>query len=237
MPLPGKRSRDETGGSDEYDQSSSDGSIIIPLPLENDITPKAPRQYDRQAPRHYGKLFEDFDQDRRSISEASSSRSQRSSRSKASSPSKKQRNAALEEETGYDIYSFAQFPDWQPELLKNLKRDLNIIQRGNRIVPMRLKDKVRLFEALYQCTLTRRKIATLDEYAYYDEHNASVLSAAVQYQYPDQDFVDDMVERAALCLSENEAEASWNMDVHAPLLTWTFRKEKIASRLTDYRYW
>ncbi|KAG5745896.1 hypothetical protein H9Q70_011411 [Fusarium xylarioides] len=236
MPLPAKRRHRETDGSDEYEQSSSDGSIINSRPLEDDTTPKAPRQYDKQAPRQYGKLFQDSDQDGHSTSEASSSRSRRSSRSKASSPSKKQRNAALEEETGHDIYSFAQFREWQPEPLKNLKHDLHLIQRGNRIIPIDLKDKVKLIETLDQRILTRRKIATLDEYAYYDKNNASVLSAAVQYQYPDQGFVDDMVQRAALCLSENEAEASWNMDVHGPLLTWVFRKEKRVSRFTDYRY-
>ncbi|KAL3596037.1 hypothetical protein FPOAC2_10407 [Fusarium poae] len=219
MPLPGKgkgngkRPR-EVNDSDEYDQSSSDGSNIIPQALQDDTTPRAPKQY--------GRLFQDLDHDGYSTSGASSSRSQsqRSSRSKASSPSKKQRGAALEEETGYDIQTFGQFEHWQPESLKILRRDLQRIQRGIQIVPVDLKDQ----------------FATLDEFTYHDNTKASLLSSAVQYRYPARDFIDGMVEDAALCFTENDSEASWNMDVHGPLLAWVFRKEKRSRRLTDYQY-
>lgn len=40
---------------------------------------------------------------------------------------------------------------------------------------------------------------------------------------------------AAICLDEGEGESSWNLDVHAPLLSWVFRQKR--SRLVDYRYW
>ncbi|KAH6964927.1 hypothetical protein EDB82DRAFT_435187 [Fusarium venenatum] len=136
------------------------------------------------------------------------------------SPSEKQRGAALDEETGYDMQTFIQFEHWQPETLKILRHDLHRIQRGNRIVPIDLK----------------AQFATLDELTYYDNPKASLLSSSVQYRYPTQDFIDGIIEDATLCFTENDSEASWNMDVHGPLLTWVFRKDKRGQRLTDYQY-
>lgn len=69
------------------------------------------------------------------------------------SPSEKQRGAALDEETGYDMQTFIQFEHWQPETLQNLRHDLHRIQRGNRIVPIDLKAQVR--KALQSSQLKR----------------------------------------------------------------------------------
>lgn len=129
-----KRHREEEIEEDQFDQSTSDGSNFPSPPLIDETTPRAPRQY--------GRLFQDLDNDTSSASQASSPKSQASSRSKASSPSKRQRHAALEDETGHDIFSFAQHDNWQPDILKTLKSDLHRIQRGNRIAPIELKDQV-----------------------------------------------------------------------------------------------
>lgn len=109
---------------------SDDGSDIISQSFaEEDATPKAPKRR--------GRLYHD-------ISSASdvSSRSGHSSASKASSPSKQQRDAARED-TGYRILSIERYEDWQPKSLKDMRKVLEDIDRGNRIVPASRKDEVK----------------------------------------------------------------------------------------------
>lgn len=125
-----KRHRENEIEGDRFDQSTSGGSNFLSPPLIDETTPRAPRQY--------GRLFQDLDHDTSSTLPASASKSQTSSRSKASSPSEKQSHAALEDETGHDIFSFAQHDNWQPNVLKTLKSDLHRIQRGNRVAPTSL---------------------------------------------------------------------------------------------------
>ncbi|RMJ03461.1 hypothetical protein BHE90_004901 [Fusarium euwallaceae] len=56
-----------------------------------------------------------------------------------------------------------------------------------------------------------------------------------EWQYPPPSLVQDTLKRAAQCLDEREGESSWNLEVHAPLLTWVFRRQG-QDPLIDYRY-
>lgn len=50
-------------------------------------------------------------------------------------------------------------------------------------------------------------------------------------------WVERIFDRAADYLKENEAEAGWNADIHAPILSWVFRKEDLEPQFLDYMYW
>ncbi|KAF5674088.1 hypothetical protein FCIRC_7857 [Fusarium circinatum] len=199
MSSPTKRPRSVSDdGSDGLSQSF----------VEDDVTPKAPKRR--------GRLYHD-------ISSASdvSSRSGRSSTSKASSPSKQQRDAAGED-TGYRVVSIERYEDWQPESLKEMRRVLENIDRGNRIVPASRKDEFRK---------TR-----FPEISFFDAASESSLPSGVDWRWPGMSWVDRIFDRAADYLEENEAEAGWNADIHAPILSWVFRKEELEPQFLDYMY-
>ncbi|KAF4425275.1 hypothetical protein F53441_14158, partial [Fusarium austroafricanum] len=107
---------------------SDDGSdYLSQYFVEDEMTPKAPKRR--------GRLYHDIS----SASEASSN-SRHSSRSKASSPSKQQRDAAGEE-AGYQVVSIERYEDWQPESLKEMRRILEDIAHGIRIIPASRRDE------------------------------------------------------------------------------------------------
>ncbi|KAG7404129.1 hypothetical protein Forpe1208_v015620 [Fusarium oxysporum f. sp. rapae] len=173
-----------------------------------DETPRAPSF--RQRLRQYQDAFP-------SSSPSRTSSVSRSSISNASSPTKQQRNAALLS-TGYKHYTFVQNPDWQPEPLKRLKKKLEQINNGEKLIPMELKDQVA------DCSV--------GDAVFFD--TAETTTSKTAWRYPDAYFVDEILDRAAVCLSENEGESSWNMEIHAPILKWVFPFRQ--SNLCQVRY-
>ncbi|EXA29073.1 hypothetical protein FOVG_19391 [Fusarium oxysporum f. sp. pisi HDV247] len=208
-----KNKRQRTNGDTEADDDGDgfSGNNIFPSEFVDLNTPKARLQY--------GQLYQSLET--RSSSLASRSRSRHSSNSRTSSPTKQQRNAALQS-TGYEVLSFVRFPDWQPNSLEQVKDELRRISCGEEILPIGLRGR------LFGKTGFTKSV-------FFDD-TGPALTSTRQYRYPDVEFVEDLLERAAVCLDENEGEASWNMDVHNPLLAWAFRQNNRRGRLVDYRY-
>ncbi|KAH8656461.1 hypothetical protein BGZ61DRAFT_372283 [Ilyonectria robusta] len=151
-----------------------------------------------------------------------SSTSNHSSVSHQSSAKRQRRNAGLQE-TGFKPVSFELDCDLQPESLRALCQQLTKIGDGSKIIPTELREM--------KLTLVQLIGANIPDGAYFDANDAHGLP---QWRYPSLDLAQEIVTRAALCLDEGEGESSWNMDVHAPLLSWVFRQKR--SRLVDYRY-
>ncbi|KAF4454078.1 hypothetical protein F53441_3363 [Fusarium austroafricanum] len=96
-------------------------------------------------------------------------------------------------------------PDWQPEPLKWLKKKLEEVNNGEKLIPIKFKQQ------FADCSG--------GDAIFFD---GSETTSKTPWQYPDADFVDGILDRAAVCLSENEGESSWNMEIHAPILKWVF---------------
>ncbi|KAM6513561.1 hypothetical protein FALCPG4_015954 [Fusarium falciforme] len=212
---PKKRRRDEESDMASQDEVS-DGIACNPL----DLTPRASQLG--------GRLFRDqchveepdatsnLSRASSSISQHSSA-SQRSSVSGQSSPSKQARNAELQK-TGFKPVSFSLQKDQQPPSLKAICQGLTRIGHGEKLFPDTL----------------RGELADTDipDSSFYNTNDASQKCA---WQYPPPSLVQDTLERAAQCLDEREGESSWNLEVHAPLLAWVFRRQS-QNPLIDYRY-
>ncbi|KAL2669756.1 hypothetical protein Neosp_015201 [[Neocosmospora] mangrovei] len=209
-----KRRRDE-----ESDMASQhellDGITGNPL----DLTPRASQlgsrlfrdQYHVEEP----DLTSNLSRASSSISHHSSA-SQRSSVSGQSSPSKQARNAELQK-TGFKPVSFSLQQDQQPLSLKAIRQGLTRISHGEKLFPDTL----------------RGQLADTDipDSSFYSTNGAPRKG----WNYPPPSLVQDTLERAAQCLDEREGESSWNLEVHAPLLAWVFRRES-QKPLIDYRY-
>ncbi|GKU14522.1 unnamed protein product [Fusarium langsethiae] len=186
---------------------SDDGSDAISQSfVEDDVTPKAPKRRER--------LYHEI-----SSTSETSSRSRNSSRSKVSSPSKQQRDAAGEE-TGYRVVSIERYEDLQPESLKEMRRVLEDIDYGIGIIPANRKDEFQR--------------SRFPEAAFFDAALATNLPSGVDWRWPEMLWVDDLFDRAAEYMEENEAEAGWNIGIHAPILEWIFHKDKPQPRFLDY---
>ncbi|KAI3574027.1 hypothetical protein IWW34DRAFT_752991 [Fusarium oxysporum f. sp. albedinis] len=206
LDMPASNKKRPRPSDDESDDDQDDATVFSqPDP---DPTPKAKQFRDRL---HKNK--ETFS----GSPSRSSSTSQHSSISNASSPTKQQRNASLQE-TGYKSFSFTNHPDWQPEQLTKLRMELEKINNGEKIISDEIKSQ---FDG-----------CNIPNFAFFDKDNPP---ATANWRYPDADFVDDILERAALCLDEGEGESSWNVDVHAPILRWIF-PSRPQSKLLHYRY-
>ncbi|KAL5585842.1 hypothetical protein FOVSG1_013534 [Fusarium oxysporum f. sp. vasinfectum] len=203
-PSPKKRSRT----SQDVDDDKDDDGSVFSQNAADQTTPRAIQFRDRL------KQHQDT-YPPGSPSGTSSELSRPSSISNASSPTKQQRNAALQE-TGYKAFSFTLHEDWQPESLKQLKSDLEKINGGEKLIPVELKTQ----------------LPNVSDFTFFDEDHAPKTPP---YRYPDPDFVSDILERAALCLSENEGESSWNFSVHGPILSWVF-PSRSRSNLLHFRY-
>ncbi|KAJ3531693.1 hypothetical protein NM208_g8768 [Fusarium decemcellulare] len=152
-----------------------------------------------------------------SASNRSASLSSRSvSISNRSSPTKQFRNAEMQE-TGFNVGSFRL--DQHPESLKTLRIRLRDIGSGYAILPASL----------------RRELSDSDSeippYAFKTDQETQVDG-----NLPSLSWVQKLVKRAAECLIDREGEASWNADVHAPILEHVFRSDRFrSSGLGDFR--
>ncbi|KAJ3545985.1 hypothetical protein NM208_g2239 [Fusarium decemcellulare] len=163
-----------------------------------------------KAPKRRGRLYHAI----RSASETSS-RSRNSSRSKVSSPLKQQRDATGEE-SGYRIVSIKRYEDLQPDSLKEMRRVLEDIEYG-------IRDPKDEFQK-----------SKFPQTAFFDAALATNLPSGVDWRWPDMSWVDGLFDRVAEYLEENEAEAGWNIGIHAPIHDWTFHKDKPRPRFLDY---
>ncbi|KAH8672252.1 hypothetical protein BGZ61DRAFT_362441 [Ilyonectria robusta] len=156
-----------------------------------------------------------------SHSVATSSRSGRSkqdSASNRSSPSKQLRNAEMND-TGFTVGSFVLEP--QPESLRKLRIELRDFGAGYGVCPASMKDEM------------LAKDPELPRYAF-DNTEAPCPSASTM---PPFDWVEDLVRRANKCRIDRECEASWNGDVHAPILEQVFRAGRFSSiDMVDFRW-
>ncbi|KAG8418946.1 hypothetical protein J3459_011866 [Metarhizium acridum] len=179
--------------------------IVLESDIELDRTPRAK------------KSTSIFDLDDRSISLGDSTPSRASSKaskaSRNSSPRKQFRNAELQQ-TGFRTASFKD--EIQSPSLKQLRRDLIGIQRGDRILPQGLR-------------------AQLDSefdipwFAYSDSEDST------SYRYPGLEKIRQIFERAKKCRDGHHGESSWNMDVHSKFFEWVLRDPESSGPL-DYRY-
>ncbi|KAF9773789.1 hypothetical protein IL306_008334 [Fusarium sp. DS 682] len=190
---------------------SDDGSDDLSQSFaEDDMTPKALKRR--------GRLYHDI-----SSASETSSNSRRSSKSKASSPSKQQHDAAGKD-TGYLVFSIERYEDWQPESLKEMRRVLQDIDHGIGIIPANRKDE-------------KFQRSRFPETAFFDAALATNLPSGVDWRWPDMSWVEDLFDRAAEYLEENEAEAGWNIGIHAPILEWILHKDKPQPRFLNYISW
>ncbi|KAK1564284.1 uncharacterized protein LY79DRAFT_530173 [Colletotrichum navitas] len=144
-----------------------------------------------------------------------SSRQSASSASRTSSPRKQMRTAERVSK-GFTHEKFSQNMDkLSPSLLGLLDR-LEAIDSGVGLFPIAAK------EELADLRIPKHAYASADG------------QAPFLPRFPDPRFVKRIVKRAAECETEREGECSWNMDVHAPLLSWVCRPDDVAG-LIDYR--
>ncbi|KPM42298.1 hypothetical protein AK830_g4250 [Neonectria ditissima] len=98
--------------------------------------------------------------------------------------------------------SFTQHRDQQPASLQLLWRGLARISGGDKIIPAGLREP--LIDA------------DIPDSAYFD---AADTNDRPRWRCPPLDLVQETLARAATCLDEREGESSWNVEVHAPLLS------------------
>ena len=73
--------------------------------------------------------------------------------------------------------------------------------------------------------------------AFFDSALVTNLPSDVEWRWPDMSWVNDLFDRAAEYLEENEVEAGWNIGIHAPILEWIFHRNKPQPRFLDYISW
>ncbi|KID89010.1 hypothetical protein MAJ_11022, partial [Metarhizium majus ARSEF 297] len=180
-----------------------------PIVLESDIEPdRTPRAK---------KSTSIFDLDDRSIFLGDSTPSRASSKaskaSRNSSPRKQFRNAELQQ-TGFRTASFED--EIKSPSLKQLRRDLIGIQRGDRILPQGLRAQTRNLTFLGLLIQIAKTRPLTDIRAW----KKFVRSSNEQRNARDG----------------HHRESSWNMDVHSKFFEWVLREGPESSGPLDYRY-
>ncbi|KAJ4184063.1 hypothetical protein NW759_017049 [Fusarium solani] len=212
-----KRSRNDVDDDQASSSAGSDGPF-------NDVTPRPGRLLPAQQ-LEWVPFSEDGGRDTPSLtssasnhSAATSARSKRDSMSNRSSPSKQLRNAEMNE-TGFSVGSFVLQP--QPESLRALRIELRDFGAGHGVFPASMQDEMLAMDP------------ELPRYAF-DRNEAS---RAPTSSMPPFDWVDNLVKRAIKCRVDRECEASWNGDVHAPILEQVFRSGRFSSNdMVDFRW-
>ncbi|KAJ4187798.1 hypothetical protein NW759_016877 [Fusarium solani] len=214
------RKRTRTDDHDSYDGSSpahSDGR-------NNEITPRPGRFQQLE--------LVPFSADRGTNSPSRSSASNQSvsasnqSRhgtvSNKSSPSKQFRNAEMKE-TGFYVGSFSRQP--HPESLRALRIELRDIGLGNGILPASLEIELRSLGS------------EIPRFAFDKDEATRANTEEIATNLPPFSWVKRLVDRAVECQNDREGEASWNADVHAPVLEQVFRSDRFGSQgMVDFRY-
>ncbi|KAF5120897.1 hypothetical protein E5D57_013233 [Metarhizium anisopliae] len=158
------------------------------------------------------------DLDDRSISVGHSTPSHVSSKaskaSRNSSPRKQFRNAEIQQ-TGFRTASFED--EIKSPSLRQLRRDLKGIQRGDRILPQGLRAQL-------------GSEFDIPWFAYSDGEDST------SYRYPALAKIRQIFGRAKKCRDGHHGESSWNMDVHSGFFEWLLRDDPESSGPLDYRY-
>ncbi|KAK7414100.1 hypothetical protein QQX98_007043 [Neonectria punicea] len=143
------------------------------------------------------------------------SRQSASSASRRSSPRKQMRTAERVSK-GFVHEKFSQNREKLGPSLSRLLGKLEGIDSGVGILPAAAKEELAHLH--------------IPDYAY----NATDRQPPLLPRLPDPNFIKRILKRAAECEIEREGECSWNMDVHAPLLSWVCRPDDVAG-LVDFR--
>ncbi|KAH7139599.1 hypothetical protein B0J13DRAFT_447773 [Dactylonectria estremocensis] len=153
---------------------------------------------------------------------APSSQSRHGAVSNKSSPSKQFRNAELNE-SGFSVGNFSRHA--HPENLKNLRLELRDIGAGYGFLPASLESELRAFDF------------EIPPYAFDKNEATRAKTEATAASLPSFSWIKGLVDRAVVCQTDREGEASWNADVHAPILEQVFRSDRFTSRdMVDFRW-
>ncbi|KAM6514195.1 hypothetical protein FALCPG4_015353 [Fusarium falciforme] len=152
---------------------------------------------------------------------AASNQSRHGTVSNKSSPSKQFRNAEMKE-TGFSVGSFSRQP--HPESLRALRIELRDIGLGNGILPASLESELRTLGS------------EIPRFAFDKDEATRANTEEIASNLPPFSWVKRLVDRAVECQNDREGEASWNADVHAPVLEQVFRSDRFGSQgMVDFR--
>ncbi|KAK2468119.1 hypothetical protein H9L39_20341 [Fusarium oxysporum f. sp. albedinis] len=142
--------------------------------------------------------------------------------SSRSSPSRQIRNAEINQ-TGFRMGSFRL--DTYPESLNALRCELRDIGLGDGILPASLENELRHADS------------EIPRFAFDRDEATRAQTEAIATDLPPIDWVQALMKRADECELNRECEASWNGEIHAPILEQAFRINRFVSNgPVDFRY-
>lgn len=244
--------------NEDEDASHTGSSSFLVLEqsmaVENNDTPRANRFLSKQT-QELGGLVADGGHNSPTLASSASNRSAWVSNgsipvSNRSSPSKQFRSAEMQD-AGFKVGNFR--VDQHPESLKELRLQLRDIGSGHRILPASLQTEVCSSLLLLLFFPSRKQRAAVDmqrhatqlwdseseipAYAFDTDEATRATTEALATNLPSLSWVQGLVSRANECHADRECEASWNADVHSPILEQVFRSDRFSSRdLVDFRF-